>query len=130
MINDNFKNLTLNSLIKEKCNYNFSNGMYNFLSDKSHYSDSFFIEHQKHSLIQFDSRNNLKLSEDRFYKGTNWEQKNLLNKNFLEVGSGGGRFIEIILKTSCKLYSIDSSDSIYVNFNNNKKNIRNSENFY
>jgi ubiquinone/menaquinone biosynthesis C-methylase UbiE len=130
MINNNFKNSTLDTLIKENCNYDFSKGVYDFLNDRGHYSDSFFIEYQKHSLIQFDSKNKLKLSEDRFYECSNWEQKNLSNKNFLEVGSGGGRFTEIILKTSCKLYTIDSSDSIYVNFDNNKKDIKNDETFF
>ena len=44
------------------------------------------------------------------------------NKTILEVGSGAGRFTNIILKyTDAIVYSVDSSSSVEVNFDNNKK---------
>ena len=122
--------MDLKSFIEENYNYNFSNGVYNFLNNKKHYSDSFFLEYKNHSLIQYDSKNKLKLSEGRFYNCTKWKKNELFNSNFLEVGSGGGRFTEIILKTLCNLFTIDSSDSIYINFNNNKKEIKNNKTFF
>ena len=46
----------------------------------------------------------------------------LKNKTILEVGSGAGRFTNIILKyTDAIVYSVDSSSSVEVNFDNNKK---------
>jgi 16S rRNA A1518/A1519 N6-dimethyltransferase RsmA/KsgA/DIM1 with predicted DNA glycosylase/AP lyase activity len=43
----------------------------------------------------------------------------LLGEIVLEVGSGAGRFTEIILKTGATLFSCDYSDAVEANFENN-----------
>ena len=46
--------------------------------------------------------------------------KDFENKNILEIGSGAGRFTNIILlHTNANVYSIDSSDAVLANYDNN-----------
>ena len=72
---------------------------------------------------QLDSNNKTDLSYKRF-KYTKWDLNELENNFVLEVGSGAGRFTEILAKSNCKLITLDSSSAIYTNFKNNKhKNI-------
>ena len=42
------------------------------------------------------------------------------NKLIIELGSGAGRFTEILLSAGCYVISVEMSDAIYVNSSNNK----------
>ena len=88
--------------------------------DLENYTESFSYQWKKFPEIQIDSKNQDKLSADRF-KHTGWTKEELDGKSVLEVGSGAGRFTEILMNSHPILFTIDSSDAIYVNFENNKK---------
>lgn len=60
-------------------------------------------------------------SERRFFSETEWKPADLSGADILEVGSGAGRFSQVVLKrTSANLYSIDYSAAVDVNLNNNR----------
>jgi SAM-dependent methyltransferase len=92
--------------------------------NSSHYSESFSYQWSKFKKIQLDSYTNIPLSYNRLIENTKWKLNKLKNKTVLEVGSGAGRFTEIFSKTSCYLFTMDSSNAIQVNYENNKKNIK------
>tara|TARA_B100000029_G_scaffold515750_1_gene624474 strand:- start:177 stop:1097 length:921 start_codon:yes stop_codon:yes gene_type:complete len=88
---------------------------------------NFSLQWEKFQKTQFDSYTNQPTTFNRLFKNTKWKEKDLKGKKFLEVGSGAGRFTEILKKMGCKVSSVDLSDAIFVNAKNNKsKNI----NFY
>jgi SAM-dependent methyltransferase len=60
----------------------------------------------------------MRLSEERFFRQTNWP-KDLSGQKILEVGSGAGRFTEIALKTGARIFSVDASRAVDANWNNN-----------
>ena len=96
--------------------------IYDFTSIKtSHYSESFSYQWSKFKKIQLDSYTNIPLSYNRLIENTKWKLNKLKNKTVLEVGSGAGRFTEIFSKTNCNLFTMDSSNAIQVNYENNKK---------
>ena len=115
----NFKSFIKKNFYKKKFNFN---QVIKFpLKEK--YTKNFGFQWHKHQKTQLDSFTGFPLSEDRFYKNTKWKITDLKNKNVLELGSGAGRFTEILTKTNCNLFTVDSSNSIFVNFDSNfKKN--------
>lgn len=96
--------------------------------DVENYTKSFSYQWKKFPKSQIDSKNKNKLSADRF-RYTGWTKEELNGKSVLEVGSGAGRFTEILMDSSANLFTIDSSDAIYVNFQNHKKH-KNIENTF
>jgi SAM-dependent methyltransferase len=60
----------------------------------------------------------MRLSEDRFFRQTNWS-KDLSGQKILEVGSGAGRFTEVALQTEAQIFSVDASRAVDANWNNN-----------
>ena len=61
-------------------------------------------------------------SKRRFFAETNWENKDLSGQNILEVGSGAGRFSQVILNhTQANLFSVDYSDAVSANYKNHHK---------
>ncbi len=85
-----------------------------FLSG-NHYTTSFGLEWIKHSRTQLDSANGMRLSEERFYRETNWP-RDLSGQSVLEVGSGSGRFTEIALRTGAQVVSVDASAAVDANW--------------
>src|SRR5437867_11627641 len=73
-------------------------------------TSAFGFEWNKHPRTQFDSANGMRLSEERFFRQTNWP-KDLSGQKILEVGSGAGRFTEIALKTGATVFSVDASQA-------------------
>tara|TARA_B110000858_G_C17795385_1_gene472150 strand:+ start:1874 stop:2845 length:972 start_codon:yes stop_codon:yes gene_type:complete len=93
---------------------------------QDNYSDSFGYQWNIFIKTQLDSYTKLNVSRDRVYRITKFDEKtDLSDKNFLEAGSGAGRFTEILAKTNTNLYTFDYSSAINANkLNNNKyKNI-------
>jgi len=67
----------------------------------------------------------LKTKKTRFFAETNWDKEDLTGKNILEVGSGAGRFTQILLDhTNANVYSVDYSNAVEANFQNNGPNER------
>ena len=70
------------------------------------------------------------MSFSRLKLTTDWNFKKLNNNSILEVGSGAGRFSREILKnTSANLFSVDFSDSVFSNYENNKDFVKDKSNF-
>lgn len=85
------------------------------------YAESFGFQWSKFSRTQLDPTCETGLSERRFYASTGWSPTELAHCALLEVGSGAGRFSEVILRTSPKavLYSVDYSSAVDTNLSNN-----------
>jgi SAM-dependent methyltransferase len=106
--------------IKEsKKPYTVKNGVKVYIQN-NHYTDSFGSQWNKFSKTQIDNEINTN-SFDRFFNETGLKISDFTDKNILEVGSGAGRFTNIMLKyTSANIFSIDSSDAVYANYKNNE----------
>lgn len=102
----------------------FEKGAYRLVKDDN-YTQNFGFQWNKFSGTQVDKSSNLDISAVRFFAETNWDKEDLAGKNILEVGSGAGRFTQIILDhTRGNLYSVDYSNAVEANFNNNGPNDR------
>lgn len=83
------------------------------------YTTNFGIEWNNFQKTQIDKFNNTQTSYNRFFKETEWNT-DLSGQNVLEVGSGAGRFTQIVLDhTQAHLYSVDYSNAVEANFKNN-----------
>jgi len=91
------------------------------IADLENYTESFGVQWNRFDKTQLDSeRDGLALSYNRFFAETGWCPNDLAGKDILEVGSGAGRFSRVVLEhTRAELYSVDYSDAVSANFNNN-----------
>jgi SAM-dependent methyltransferase len=98
----------------------YKNGAYRLVADDN-YTQNFGYQWNKFAATQIDrEQKNTQLSHDRFFAVTGWDKENLQDKNILEVGSGAGRFSQIVLDyTQADLYSVDYSNAVEANFKNN-----------
>jgi ubiquinone/menaquinone biosynthesis C-methylase UbiE len=98
----------------------YKNGAYRIVEDDN-YTQNFGYQWNKFTATQIDQgQTNVKLSYDRFFTVTGWSKENLKDKNILEVGSGAGRFSQIVLDhTEANLYSVDYSNAVEANYKNN-----------
>jgi ubiquinone/menaquinone biosynthesis C-methylase UbiE len=95
------------------------NGAYRVLLTEDNYTESFGYQWNKFVRTQIDDKQN-DLSKFRLFAQTNWDKSDLRGENILEVGSGAGRFSEVILNhTNANLYSVDYSNAVEANFKNN-----------
>lgn len=87
----------------------------------NNYTDSFGFQWNNFQKTQIDhAASNSDQSKERFFAETSWDKVDLTGKNILEVGSGAGRFSQVVLDhTNANLYSVDYSDAVTANFNNN-----------
>ncbi|MBS1742104.1 MAG: class I SAM-dependent methyltransferase [Bacteroidetes bacterium] len=100
------------------------NGAYKFVKSDN-YTSNFGFQWNKFVTTQIDKSTNFKLSYDRFFAQTGWDKEDLSGKNMLEVGSGAGRFTQIVLDhTKANLYSVDYSNAVEANYKNNGPNER------
>lgn len=85
------------------------------------YTNNFGFQWNKFQKTQIDRESkNSDFSKARFFVATGWDKEDLSGKNVLEVGSGAGRFTQIVLDyTKANLYSIDYSDAVSANYRNN-----------
>ncbi len=97
----------------------FKNGAYRIVTDDN-YTENFGYQWNKFAGTQVDKTTSLDMSKVRFFAETNWDKEDLKGKRVLEVGSGAGRFSQIILDfTDAELYSVDYSNAVEANFKNN-----------
>jgi SAM-dependent methyltransferase len=86
------------------------------------YSQSFGFQWNTFSQTQLDNFANTPISEKRFYAETAWKPVDLVGVSVLEVGSGAGRFSEVLLRTTeVQLYSLDFSQAVEANWRNNSR---------
>jgi len=84
------------------------------------YSESFGFQWNHFDRIQLDVHSGVDLSQQRFYAETGWDPQELSHCSLLEVGSGAGRFSEVILRTTTSvLHSVDYSSAVDANRRNN-----------
>jgi SAM-dependent methyltransferase len=86
---------------------------------ESNYADSFGVQWNKFKRTQLDSCNGKYLSFSRFWKNTRWLPKDLFASSVLEVGSGAGRFTEVLLNAGAEVVSFDYSNAVDANLDNN-----------
>ena len=99
-------------------------GAYRIVEDDN-YTENFGFQWNKFVGTQVDKASKLAISKERFFAETGWDKENLTDKNILEVGSGAGRFTQIILDfTAGHLYTVDYSNAVEANFVNNGPNDR------
>ncbi|MEP7236260.1 MAG: class I SAM-dependent methyltransferase [Ferruginibacter sp.] len=98
----------------------YKNGAYRLVQEDN-YTQNFGYQWNKFAATQIDrEQKNVQLSYNRFFAVTGWDKENLQDKNVLEVGSGAGRFSQIVLDhTKANLYSVDYSNAVEANFKNN-----------
>ena len=89
-------------------------------SDSRNYARNFGLQWQIHAKTQLDSCIGATYSRDRFFQTTGWPER-MAGERVLEVGSGAGRFTEVILKTGARVYSFDLSDAVLANYANNAR---------
>lgn len=110
-----------NSYVDEDGNtFPIVNGVPRLVND-SNYTDSFGFQWNKFQKTQIDRETkNSSQSRERFFAESGWDKEDLSGKNVLEVGSGAGRFSQVVLDhTKANLYSVDYSDAVSANFRNN-----------
>ncbi len=108
----------------DKLVFPYKNGAYRIVEDDN-YTENFGYQWNKFVGTQVDKVSNLDISKVRFFAETGWDKEDLTGKNILEVGSGAGRFSQIILDfTKGNLYSVDYSNAVEANFKNNGPNDR------
>lgn len=100
------------------------NGAYRVVADDN-YTDNFGFQWNRFAATQIDKITNLDISKKRFFAETGWDKEDLTGMNILEVGSGAGRFSQIVLDfTNANLYSVDYSNAVEANYKNNGPNSR------
>lgn len=102
----------------------FVKGAYRFVS-MDNYTESFGFQWNSFQKTQIDKESEISISKERFFAVTGWDSEDLTGKSVLEVGSGAGRFSQIVLEdTAANLYSVDYSTAVEANYKNNGPNKR------
>ena len=95
------------------------NGVFRFVKAEN-YTQNFGFQWNLFQKTQLDRESGDLQSQERFFAVTHWNEEDLTGKNVLEVGSGAGRFSQIVLDfTNANLYSVDYSAAVEANFRNN-----------
>ena len=108
----------------EEVIYPYRNGAFRLVPNNN-YTENFGFQWNKFAATQVDTANELSISKNRFFAESKWDAEDLLGKNVLEVGSGAGRFTQVVLDhTKANLHSVDYSHAVEANFKNNGPNSR------
>tara|TARA_Y200000002_G_scaffold381246_1_gene394760 strand:- start:2467 stop:3450 length:984 start_codon:yes stop_codon:yes gene_type:complete len=105
--------------------YKIINNIPRFVTSEN-YASSFGLQWNKFRKTQLDSFTGTSLTENRLLEFFDHDLSLFKNKEVLEVGSGAGRFTEILLKTQLSLLcSVDFSTAVEANYQNhgNYKNL-------
>ena len=86
------------------------------------YATNFGLQWNKFTLTQYDSFTKLPLTKNRLSNSSEWKIEEMKDKLVVELGSGAGRFTEILLSGNSYVVSIEMSDAIYANSSNNISN--------
>jgi SAM-dependent methyltransferase len=94
------------------------NGIPRFVRGEN-YASSFGKQWNIFQRTQLDKFNGQTISRDRFFESSRWKASEMANDVILEVGSGAGRFSQVLLDTGATLYSVDYSSAVDANKANN-----------
>ncbi len=89
------------------------------------YANAFGLQWKNFAKTQLDSFNGTKISQDRLERCLGFKIEQLKGKNLLEVGSGAGRFTELLVKGGANVHTVDLSVAVEVN----KENIGDAANY-
>lgn len=96
-------------------------------TSKNNYAESFGFQWRKFKKTQLSNEKLKKnyrneVNSLRLFAETNWDMNKLSNLNILEAGSGAGRFTNSLLEeTQANVYSLDYSEAVDINKENNLK---------
>lgn len=83
------------------------------------YAANFGIQWNKFRSTQHDSITGYPQTNNRLFGCTGWHPSSLKDKLVLEIGSGSGRFTEILLAHGACVVSVDISNAVFANHSNN-----------
>ena len=86
------------------------NGIPRFVPDDG-YAESFGEQWNAYRRVQLDSATGKPLSRERLFRGTGWPER-LDGERVLEVGSGAGRFTEVLLGAGAEVWAVDASSAV------------------
>ena len=108
---------------EEELIYKYYQGAFRIVPDDN-YSTNFGLQWNTFQKTQIDKYSGSNITHQRFFSETRWNN-DLEDEVILEVGSGAGRFSQIILDyTKAALYSVDFSNAVEANYKNNGPNER------
>lgn len=84
------------------------------------YCNNFGIQWNRFPVTQYDSKSGYPLTKNRLFKSSGWKADELKDALIIELGSGAGRFTEILLSSGAYVVSVEMSDAIFSNHLNNK----------
>lgn len=84
------------------------------------YAGNFGLQWNTFRSTQLDSSTGLPLTFNRFWNNTKWKPRELHGKTILEIGSGAGRFTEILLEAGAHVVSFDLTEAVDANWANNR----------
>ena len=115
----------LKGVLQCACGKNFpiKNGIPRFVPE-SNYADNFGFQWNRFRRTQLDSYSKTKISEDRFFKSTGWDNRSLEGKRILDIGCGAGRFSEIVLNAGGHVVAVDFSSAVDACRENLANNLR------
>ena len=102
-------------------NYIYKNGIYKKTecSENSSYVKNFGIQWNKFQVTQFDSFTGNNSTKNRLLNSCGLEEINFKDSLVLELGSGAGRFTEVLINMGAKVVTVEPSEAIVANKNNN-----------
>ena len=83
------------------------------------YADTFGLQWNRFRATQLDSHVGRSITAETFRKNTGWLPEELRGKTVLEVGSGAGRYTEVLLDAGAEVVSFDYSNAVDANHHNN-----------
>lgn len=89
------------------------------LVPQENYAVNFGLQWNKFAATQLDSVAGIHFTFNTFWNNTGWKPRELFGKTVLEVGSGAGRFTEILLEAGARVISFDYSSAVEANWRNN-----------
>ena len=89
------------------------------------YASAFGLQWKNFAKTQLDSFSGTNISKERLERCLGFPIEQLKGKTLLEVGSGAGRFTELLIKGGAEVHSVDLSAAVEVN----KENMGNAANY-
>jgi SAM-dependent methyltransferase len=96
-------------------------GVPRFVPDDG-YAKSFGFQWNLHARTQLDSFTGKPISRSRLFAASKWPME-LPGQTILEVGSGAGRFTEVLTTTGATIVSCDLSSAVDANYQSNGGNV-------
>ncbi len=106
--------------LEDKILGKYKDGVFVFAKSEN-YADDFGLQWENFPKTQFDSFSGKNISKARMEEALQSDLSELRDKKVLEIGSGSGRFTEILAQSGAYVDTLDLSKAIFVNQRNNSK---------